>query len=184
LYLPWAQLNPAAPELAARACSTLSEHGVGHVDTATSVELPSAGLDAYDGLFVGGGNTYLLLDRLRSTGLAKVLIASVRAGMPCYGGSAGAIVLGAHIGTCAHMDRDEVGTVDARGLGVLGGFAVWCHYSSFDAENIRSLSRETRLSVLALEANAGAVFDGVNVTPIGPGSARVWTAEGSQRGIL
>jgi len=180
LNIPWAQVEPAAPDPTAWVCSALSAHGVGRVDTANSVRLPSAGLDAYDGLFIGGGNTYLLLDRFRSTGLAQHLIAAVRAGLPCYGGSAGAIVLGAHIGTCAHLDRDEVGTVDARGLDLFGGFAVWCHYSSHDDEDIRSFARKTRLGVLAIEENAGLAFDGVKLTPIGPGSARIWTAEGPQ----
>ncbi|MEO8182585.1 MAG: Type 1 glutamine amidotransferase-like domain-containing protein [Deltaproteobacteria bacterium] len=178
LNIPWAQADPAVPELAEWVRSALSVHGVTRVDTAASLSFPSARLDAYDGLFLGGGNTYLLLRRLRSSGLAKLLIAAVRAGLPCYGGSAGAIVLGAHIGTCAHLDRDDVGTSDLHGLDLLGGFAVWCHFRACDDDKARTFARESRLRVLAIPENAGFAFDGVKLTAIGPGVARVWTAGG------
>jgi dipeptidase E len=160
LNVPWAQLDHAAPEHAEWACSTLLARGVARVDTAQSLAIPDAGLEAYDGVFLGGGNTYRLLDRLRSTGLATHLVASVRAGLPCYGGSAGAIVLGAHIGTCAHLDCDEVGTTDLRGLDLFGGFAVWCHYTLRDGASVLGFSRERGLRVLAIPENAGFQFDG------------------------
>ena len=49
-----------------------------------------------------------------------------------YGGSAGAIVLGANISTCAHMDHNDVGITDMHGLDLLDGHAVWCHYQAAD----------------------------------------------------
>jgi dipeptidase E len=164
--------------LALWACSTLSAHGIDRVETAVSVEAWKYGLDGYDGVFLGGGNTYMLLNRLRSTGMGLRLAQSIREGLPCYGGSAGAIVLGAHIGSCAHLDCDDVGMTDLAGLDLFDGRAVWCHYQPADADGIRALAREAGLDVLAIAENAAVAFDGTELRGIGPGRAEVWTAEG------
>jgi dipeptidase E len=144
------------------------------VDTATSLDAVALDLDAYDGVFMGGGNTFLLVHRLRETGLASRLVRSIQEGLPCYGGSAGAIALGAHIGTCAHLDSDDIGLTDLRGLDLVGGCAVWCHYRSSDAARVRAFGRHTQTSVLTLSENAGFSFDGAELTPIGPGTAKLW----------
>jgi len=50
-----------------------------------------------DALFVGGGNTYALLKRLREAGLLEPIRARVRAGMPYIGSSAGSNLAGPRI---------------------------------------------------------------------------------------
>src|SRR3989338_4106848 len=54
---------------------------------------PLATLAAADALFVGGGNTYALLARLRAAGLLEPIRARVRDGMPYVGSSAGGNVV-------------------------------------------------------------------------------------------
>ncbi|WP_437321972.1 Type 1 glutamine amidotransferase-like domain-containing protein [Sorangium sp. So ce385] len=179
LNLPWARRDPSAPELARWAQETLSAHGMRRVDTLAAVELPAQPLDAYDGVFLGGGNTYLLLSRLRATGLAALLVRAIESGLPCYGGSAGAIVLGADIGTCAHLDRNEIDLSDESGLNVLGGRAVWCHYRPTDEPALRAFSSARRVEVLAISEGAGFAFDGSALSSIGPGEARVFAAHGA-----
>ncbi len=55
---------------------------------------PLKTLERVDGLFVGGGNTYALLDRIRSSGLIDAVQERARAGMPYAGASAGANLAG------------------------------------------------------------------------------------------
>ena len=55
---------------------------------------PLETLERVDALFVGGGNTYALLDRVRSTGLIEAIKARARDGMPYAGASAGANLAG------------------------------------------------------------------------------------------
>jgi peptidase E len=53
---------------------------------------PLVTLDAADAVFVGGGNTYALLKRLREAKLLEPIRERVRAGMPYIGSSAGSNV--------------------------------------------------------------------------------------------
>lgn len=55
---------------------------------------PLKSLERVDALFVGGGNTYALLDRVRSAGLIDAIRERVRDGMPYAGASAGANLAG------------------------------------------------------------------------------------------
>jgi dipeptidase E len=55
---------------------------------------PLKTLGRVDALFVGGGNTYALLDRVRSSGLLDAIQERARGGMPYAGASAGANLAG------------------------------------------------------------------------------------------
>jgi dipeptidase E len=55
---------------------------------------PLKTMERVDALFVGGGNTYALLDRVRSSGLLEAIQARGRDGMPYAGASAGANLAG------------------------------------------------------------------------------------------
>ena len=61
------------------------------------------------GLYIGGGNTYLLLFELQSHGALAAVRSLAAAGLPVYGASAGAAVLGSTIETIAHLDPNAVG---------------------------------------------------------------------------
>lgn len=56
---------------------------------AHTVKDPVALLDHVDGVFVNGGNTFRLIDKLQKSGLDKAIRKKVRAGMPYMGSSAG-----------------------------------------------------------------------------------------------
>ncbi len=175
LYIPWAMPDPAEPRLSRWATSALLAHGIGEVVTASDVRPLDAEFGACGGAFLGGGNTYLLLHRLRETGVGARLVERAREGMPCYGGSAGAIVLGAHIGTCAHMDSNDVGLEDLRGLDLLGGLAVWCHYRANDAPKISEFVNRTGIGVISLAEDSGLALTPEGIAAIGPGEVRKWT---------
>lgn len=174
LYVPWAQPATTRPELGDWASSVLSEHGIARVDVASAIGRRA--LDAHDAVFIGGGNTFLLLHRLRLTGMDVELVRAISGGVPCYGGSAGAIVLGAHIGTCAHLDENDIGLTHLAGLDVLGGRSVWVHYEPGDRERMRAFATETGCGLLVAAENAGFAFDGTTVESIGPGHTEVWDA--------
>jgi dipeptidase E len=55
---------------------------------------PLKTLARVDALFVGGGNTYALLDRVRDSGLLEAIRERARTGMPYAGASAGANLAG------------------------------------------------------------------------------------------
>ena len=58
-------------------------------------------LSKYDGIYIGGGNTYRLLDYVVKTGLNFKLCQFLRSNKFIYGGSASAIIFGKTIATVA-----------------------------------------------------------------------------------
>ncbi len=118
-------------------------------------------LQAFDALYIGGGNTFSLLAQLRRSGFDRALASFAREGGAIYGGSAGAIIMGRDILTCAHMDRNDVGLTDSRGLDLVSGHAVWCHYHADDDPRIQTFVQVRGIPVLAISERAGvAVLDG------------------------
>jgi len=77
---------------------------------------PLGTLAGADALFMGGGNTYALLDRLRGSGLLDAINARVAAGMPYAGASAGSNVAGPNILTTNDWNVVGLGRFDALGL--------------------------------------------------------------------
>ena len=69
-----------------------------------------------EALFVGGGNTYALLQRLRGSGLLEAVGARVKAGIPYLGASAGSNVAGPNILTTNDWNVVGLGRFDALGL--------------------------------------------------------------------
>jgi len=93
-------------------------------------EMAGLALADFCGIFIGGGNTYKLLKELKDSGASAKLRAYVESGGPVFGGSAGAIILGADICTCKYADENQVGLGDTAGLNVLDGISLLCHYGN------------------------------------------------------
>jgi dipeptidase E len=179
LNLPWASPDLAELAHARWASTTLALHGIARVTTVTTLEPSERELEQHDGLMIGGGNTYLLLQRLRASGFDRAIARAVARGLPCYGGSAGAIVFGAHIGTAAHLDTNSVGLRELAGLDLFEGHALWCHYQSEDESRIIGFAAQHRLPVVALPENAGVTLaPDRSLCAIGPGAVLRWTVDG------
>ena len=73
-------------------------------------------LERAEGIFVGGGETFVLLAELHRTGQLEVLRARVAAGVPYLGSSAGSNVAGLFIGTTNDFPVAEIPTRTALGL--------------------------------------------------------------------
>lgn len=118
------------------------------------------------GVFIGGGNTYHLLNEIRRSGMVDSLRAFAVAGV-LYGGSAGAIVCGADIDTAAYFDANEIGLADTTGLGLLGSYAVWCHFEDDHVDALTGWVRARGHPVVALPERSGAEVAGVELSSIG-----------------
>ncbi len=133
----------------------------------------------YQAIFIGGGNTYHLLDQLRSSGFDHSLQVFAARGGVIYGGSAGAIVLGRDISTCAHLDENTVSLADPSGLDLLNGDSVWCHYHSADDRLVQAHVERTQSPTIALAETRGVWFRGSGeYLPLGSGNLYRFTIDG------
>ncbi len=113
LFVPWAladhdaYADKAAPAFAALGLQFESIHR--HAE-------PLAAIGAAGAVFVGGGNTFRLLDRLHRTGAAAAIAARARMGMPYVGSSAGTNVATPSIRTTNDMPIVQPPTFAALGL--------------------------------------------------------------------
>lgn len=161
LYIPLAMEGDA--ENGYRNCadwfaSVYLPMGVARFDMLTDVDRAPP-LFEYSAVFIGGGNTYALLAAVRAGGLDRALVNYLKAGGLVYGGSAGAILFGKSIESCAHADENHIGLVDRRGLDQLNGCDVWCHYTEEDDVLISAYPRA--LYVLYEESGLLVTEDGV-----------------------
>jgi len=182
LYLPVATGNPAGYRDDLTWVSAIFRPlGVGSIAMWTDLAGRDAGqLTDFDGIFIGGGNTFHLLDLLRRTGFDRLLRDFIAAGGAVYGGSAGAIILGRDIGPAAHIDPNDASVTDTRGLDLLGGYAVWCHYvANDDAPRIRAYIAATGFPVLALTERAGLRVEGPHILAAGYDPCVRYTAGGA-----
>ncbi|WP_025134334.1 Type 1 glutamine amidotransferase-like domain-containing protein [Leucobacter sp. PH1c] len=83
-------------------------------------------LDGVDAVYVASGETFLLLDALRSNGTGEVLERRVRAGLPYIGCSAGSIVAGSSVTPAELMDDRGLAPALASdaGLGLVDSVVI------------------------------------------------------------
>ena len=101
-------------------------------------------LEKCDGIFIGGGNTFLLLDKLYQYSLIDILKNKINSGIPYLGTSAGSNICGMTIGTTNDMPIVHVKSLEA--LGIID-FNINPHYlDPIDGFEHMGESRETRIN--------------------------------------
>lgn len=102
-----------------------------HMESVHRHPAPAQALSAADGVFIGGGNTFRLLDRLIRHDLIEPIRRSVADGRPYLGTSAGSNVACPTIGTTNDMPIVEPPTFEALGL---VSFQINPHYIERDPD--------------------------------------------------
>jgi len=140
---------------------------------------PMPVLSRSDALFVGGGNTYRLLKKLRETYLLDAIRDRVKKGMPYIGWSAGANVAGPTILTT--NDWNVVSLTDFRALNLVP-FSINPHYLETDpAMASHSETRDERIAeyhkansntVLGIEEQTSLWIEGDEIRVVGRNRVR------------
>ena len=147
----------------------------------SSTTPPHFGLDTADILFIPGGNTFHLLQFMREHDLLTAVRAFIARGGKVFGGSAGALVLGADIGICdvknGGLDVNDIEMEDTQALGLLGGKGVvYPHFEGGETEQGGVCQRWADgkgWEVIAMPERCGVVVDGDGVA-MNAGPEEVW----------
>jgi dipeptidase E len=84
-------------------------------------------LDESGGIFIGGGHTYTLLDKLQRTGSLETIRRKVEQGLPYLGSSAGTIIACPTIKTTNDMPGMAGNIINVNSFGLIGA-QLNCHY--------------------------------------------------------
>jgi dipeptidase E len=134
-----------------------------------------------EAVFVGGGNTFRLLDTLQKTALLHELRDRIQAGMPYLGASAGTNIAAPTIRTTNDMPIVEPASFDA--LGVVR-FQINPHFLDADPtsrhmgetreDRLREYLEENETPVLGLREGAWVRVQGTSATVGGANGARLF----------
>ena len=128
-YIPTAGIVEEIDGMIENETNTLQSLGL-KVDvldvSSASYESIVSALTQNDIIFVGGGNTFYLLQELRRSGADKIVAQDVNKGKLYIGESAGAVIACPDIGYCSGMDSPEKAPdlTDYTGLGLVDFYIV------------------------------------------------------------
>lgn len=137
-------------------------------------------LKKFDAIYIDGGNTFQLMDKIRETHTFELLHRFLHNGGVINGDSAGAIVLGSHIETAhfgRHGDENEAGVISYQGLNLIGNWAIHCHYKKMDNKEVKRFVKEFGFPVLALHEETAVYIRDRRLKVIGRKPATVFTPE-------
>lgn len=178
LFVPWALTDHDA--YAAKAAPAFASLGI-RLESLHHAPNPLAAIGAAQAVFVGGGNTFRLLDRLHRSGAAAAIAARALDGMPYVGSSAGTNVATRSIRTTNDMPIVMPPTLTALGL---VPFQVNPHYLDPDPasthmgetreERIRQFHEEDATPVLGLREGAWLEVTGTRCMLRGTTGGRIF----------
>lgn len=132
LYIPLAWPNNDFDSCLKWLTSLIDQHKKRETEIDMIIDLnKEINLENYDAVYIGGGNTFKLLKKIRESNFDKKLIDYYKKGGTIYGGSAGAIIFGKDINIaliCKDRDVNNVNLKDTGGLNLLNGAYIQCHF--------------------------------------------------------
>ena len=137
-------------------------------------------LSKFDAIYIGGGNTFKLLKRLKESRLDKKLIKYLKNGGTIYGGSAGAIIWGKTIDTamlCKDKDKNEVGIKDTNGFNLIKNYDIQCHFEDDQIKEHQEYIKKTGRNIIAIPEESAILVENNKYTAIGTKPITLITSE-------
>jgi dipeptidase E len=126
-------------------------------------EIPE--FSGFDAIYIGGGNTFALLNYVKKRGLNEKFIEYIDNGGIIYGGSAGAIIFGKDIRTVEEENNEDYQY--HSGMNLFNDYSIICHYEeNLDSKIFETLNK-IKTPILALPENAGLILKNNEIEIIG-----------------
>ena len=111
-----------------------------------------------DCIYISGGNTFAIIDKIRRGGLDRAIERYVKAGVVYIGGSAGVHLVSQNFEHVQNFDENTVGVADFNGLGLFDGIVV-CHFGEERKACYEALCAAGNYKVYALTDEESLVFE-------------------------
>lgn len=113
-------------------------------------------LEKFEGIFIGGGNTFSLLKDLKDYGFLNTLSQYIKNNIGIvYGSSAGAVIFGKDISIAKDAgDENTVNLRDLNSLNLLNNKNIWPHYNINQDKLINSNSKKNS-KIIAIPEGSG-----------------------------
>ena len=138
-------------------------------------------LKEFDAIYIGGGNTWSLIQELKDSGFAEILIQYIEHGGQVYGGSAGAIIMGNRIDT--HDDENNMGLSDVSGFNLLNNFSIACHFKDEQNDRFMTWAMNNNLPIICLPEETGLIVENRIVHCVGSKPCSIYFANGAKKHI-
>ena len=187
LFVPYAGVTITWDDYAERVRAALPGYDLDAIHEAGD---PVRAVAEAEAVFVGGGNTFRLVERLHSLGLMEAIRARVRAGAPYVGWSAGANVAGPTLRTTNDMPVIEPPSFETLGL---VPFQINPHYTDAHPPGHRGETRAERLAeftalnpevrVVGMPEGTALRREGDRLTRLGPHALRLFHGAAAPREV-
>ena len=178
LYIPRA-LYPERYESARERITTIFPSSQWYATTLLTSEATrdETLINQFDGLYIGGGNTFRLLSLIRWTWFDTVIKQFIDSDKPIYWGSAGAIIFGQEIHTSSDRNTVKLSFDETKGFNKFGWYSICCHYSEKHDTEIMSYVHNFGISVIALPESMGCYIDNKKIFVDWKGYVTVFTQD-------
>ena len=128
-------------------------------------------LKDYNAIYIGGGNTFKLLKKIKESNFDKKLINYYNSGGTIYGGSAGAIIFGKNIKIaliCKDKDINKVNLADTSGLNQLEEAEIQCHFEDNQIKEHKNyLEKNNIKKIICIPEESALIVSGNSKKVIG-----------------
>ncbi|MBR9701386.1 type 1 glutamine amidotransferase-like domain-containing protein [Candidatus Pacearchaeota archaeon] len=127
-------------------------------------------LNDYDAVYIGGGNTFKLLNAIKINNFDKKLVDYYNSHGTIYGGSAGAIIFGYDIYLallCKDKDVNKIGLKNLSGINLVNGYDIQCHFEENQVQEHQKYIKKSGRNIVAIPEESALMIDNGKLTVIG-----------------
>lgn len=140
-------------------------------------------LETFQGVLIEGGNTFQLINSVRSTPLLTLLKKFAQLEKPIYADSAGAILLGSDLHTAFvgdDADEDHLRLQDYRGFDLIEPWSVHAHYQAEEDQELEDMLYNNGSPIIALAEESGVLIQDQTIHSLGQAPATLFTYSGKE----
>lgn len=135
-------------------------------------------LSSYDVIYVNGGNTFYLLDRIRKSGFGEIITRLLDDGKIYIGVSAGSIITGPNIESAGWkwlgiVDKNIVGLKNLQGLNLVS-FEISPHFVENDRKTLEENSKNVNYPIIAINDEQAVLCIGDDYKIVGEGEKLIY----------